>query len=254
MGLKTTTTNPLAAPEDIVETVEPVKELGCTSCAGWLVITITRHTKKIPFTHNGIAKWDCTLGDMIIDLRESREAPEGDIVMRCKTMERGGPTDENYVGEIHRRDAENYPLFGQMAIRARENYYGISRHDGGLYKTYNYRGMDNIGKPMPGIMIYGRGPGSMDRRGAVLIHWAQTHYPIIGCIGLYNGDETEVEITGDSPDWKTQNAVGSRAIRVDANISWDTITGFMNIIEQFLGTRIPSSKCRNVALEIKEEY
>lgn len=197
---------------------------------------------------------------MVVDRRETREAGQGDVVMRYKTVERGGPTDRNFVGATHRNSGPAYSLFGKMAIRVREGYYGFSRHEGTLYRTYNHNTLDNIGQPMPGIKIWGSGPGSMDRRGAVLMHWASQHYPIIGCVGVYKGNERENTLDearateARRSGWQIGQMVDYRYIGVDHRESFATMLEIFALLEQFLGSRIPSGRCRNVAFEIIESY
>lgn len=157
---------PPAAQSASGQTADPSKlSQDCTN--KWLVITIDR-TKKEEF--GGV--WECTLGQMHMELWDSKDAGSGDLIMECYTVERGAARDQRVKDTA-------------TMILANEDY-GINIHDGTQMRTYGYKvqdGVHNI-KPRPALAVYGTGFGKVGARDGICIHHGSSHGWSLGCILL----------------------------------------------------------------------
>ena len=176
----------------------------------WLVITITRHTKK---TFSG--KWDCTLGDLKMEIWDDEDSGVGKELFTCKTSERGGPAHDDF----HYKDnnTERYMII------ARETY-GLAAWAGERYKTYGHCSRQSLVTnwktiPRPGISVYGNRAGAMDLRTAIVMHCGSSHGWSKGCVVLYRGNETE----------------SAGRVRFDLGQSYDTVVQYLQI--RYLTTR-----------------
>lgn len=205
-----------------------VEEMSCPCDDKWLVITITRHTK-----HEFGNRWDCTVGDLEMEIWDEEDSGSGPLVFKCLTSERGGPAHADFH--------YNNNNTGRYMIVARDSY-GVAPWSGGKYKTYNYStGARTSGttKPRPGISVYGSSAGAMDLRSAVLIHMGSSHKWSVGCIVLHKS-----------------GSVSNGKYRFNLAESYDTVEEFLGKIHEFkatdkltIGAKIP-----RVRLIIKETF
>lgn len=208
--------------------IREVEEMSCPCEDKWLVITITRHTK-----HEFGKRWDCTVGDLIMEVWDKEDSGSGPLVFKCKTSERGGPAHADF----HYKNNNT----GRYIIVARDSY-GVAPWSGGKYKTYSYStGARSSGAvtPRPGISVYGSSAGAMDKRSAVLIHMGSSHRWSVGCIVLH----------------KSGSVSGDR-YRFDLAESYDTVVEFLQKIHEFKGTAKLTirAKIGRVKLIIKENF
>lgn len=139
-----------------------------TDCTDkWLVITIDR-TQKQEF--GGV--WECTLGQLRMELWDKRDSGSGDLIMECYTVERGADRNQ--------RVAQTATM-----ILAGDDY-GINIHAGEVMSTYNYRVQDKVNniKPRPALAVYGTGFGAVGARSGICIHHGSSHRWSTGCILL----------------------------------------------------------------------
>ncbi len=157
---------PAAEPAATDQTADPSKlSQDCTN--KWLVITIDR-TKKEEF--GGV--WECTLGQLRMELWDSKDAGSGDLIMECYTVERGA--------------ARNQRVAETKTMIVAGDDYGINIHNGDAMKTYQYKVQDkktNI-KPRPALAVYGTGFGAVGARSGICIHHGSSHTWSVGCILL----------------------------------------------------------------------
>lgn len=206
-----------------------ISELECPCGDKWLVITITRHTK-----HNFGGRWDCTVGDLKMELWDSEHAGSGTLVFECQTSERGGPGEPAFRYTSNR---PNYRYHNQYLIVARETY-GLSPHDTTNYRTYDYS-TAYLNKPRPGIAIYGSGSGVMDNRDGVLLHAGTSHTWSEGCIVLHRDGE-----------------VSGGAYRFNKDVSVNALLEMLEKIHNFAGSsKLPlSARVPRVRLRILESF
>lgn len=206
-----------------------VSALECPCDDKWLVITITRHTK-----HNFGGRWDCTVGDLKMELWDTENAGSGTLVFECLTSERGGPGEAAFN---YSSNGPNYAYYNQYMIVARDSY-GLSPHSTVNYKTYGYS-TAYLNKPRPGIAIYGTGSGSMDRRTGVLIHPGTSHTWSVGCIVLHR-----------------DGSVSRGAYRFDQSVSVNAVLEFLEKIHTFAGkSKLPiGARIPRVKLRIRENF
>lgn len=218
-----------AADEQVTAPNREAGELECPCDDKWLVITITRHTK-----HNFGGRWDCTVGDLKMELWETEDAGSGQLVFECDTSERGGPAVAAFDYDSN---GEGYTYHNQYMIVARESY-GLSPHSTTNYKTYGYN-TAYLAKPRPGIAIYGTGPGSMDRRSGVLMHPGTQHTWSVGCIVLHR-----------------DGAVSGGAFQFNKDVSVNAMLEMLEKIHTFAGKSKLSNGVRidRVRLRILEEF
>lgn len=204
-------------------------ELECPCENKWLVITITRHTK-----HNFNNRWDCTVGDLKMELWETEDAGSGSLVFECQTSERGGPGVAAFSSSSN---GPNYAYYNQYMIVARETY-GLAPHNTGNYKTYNYS-TSYLTKPRPGIAVYGTGSGAMDKRTGVLIHAGTSHTWSVGCIVVHR-----------------DGAVSNGAYRFDKDVSANALLDMFEKIHSFTGqSKMPvGARIARVRLRILENF
>ncbi len=218
-----------AAEDAETQNVEEV----CQSCEDkWLVVTIERNTK-----HNFDGRWDCTVGDLKMEIWNSENSGTGPVVFRCKTSERGGPANANFRYSSNSAQGANYEYFNQYMIMPSEDY-GLSAHSTNNYKTYGYN-TNYLTKPRPGIAIYGSGSGAMDRRTGVLIHPGTHHRWSVGCVVLHASGE-----------------VRDGRYRFDKTSSVNTLLTFLEKIHDFTGESRHSIgvKIERVKLIINENF
>lgn len=209
--------------------VQEVEEV-CQPCEDkWLVITIERNTK-----HQFGGRWDCTLGDLKMEIWEEEHSGSGALVFECKTSERGGPANADF---FYNSNGPGYSLHNQYMIMPSEDY-GLSAPSTSNYKTYRYR-TDFPTKPRPGIAIYGSGPGAMDRRTGVLIHAGSHHRWSVGCIVLH-----------------LDGAVANGRYEFNATTSYNTLLTFLRKIHEFTGVSSHGTGVRiaNVRLIVRENF
>lgn len=224
---------PPARPDDLNTAADEastgeVEEM-CAPCADkWLAITITRHTQ-----HKFGGRWDCTIGDLKMEIWDEEDSGSGKLVFECKTSERGGPAHADFVG-AGKKAAELAPFM----IMARDNY-GLAPHASGSYRTYGYN-KSYLNKPRPGIAIYGnKGSGAMDERTGVLIHAGTSHRWSVGCIVLHKN-----------------GAISDGQYRFDKMTSVNTLLSFFEKIHEFSGkNKLPFyQKIDRLRLIIKESF
>jgi len=226
-------TDVAAATEQAIQEaeVQEVEEV-CQDCENkWLIIKIERNTK-----HEFGGRWDCTVGDLKMEIWDEEDSGSGSLVFECKTSERGGPAEPDFYGEAN---GSGYRYFNQYLIMPSDNY-GISAHRSGREKYYTYRYNTNyLDRPRPGIAIYGTGSGAMNRRSGVLIHAGTSHTWSVGCIVLH-----------------TDGEVRDGAYRFDKTSSVNTLLTFLRKIHEFTGesTHPIGVKMRHVKLIITESF
>lgn len=183
-------TQPADAAADEDGNIEGVEEV-CQSCENkWLIITVTRHT-KVTFTRTGTRKdrngvsreyeyeyWDCTLGDMKMEVCDTQDAESGDLIFSCHTVERGAEG-----GARKQRTAES-----KRMIHA-DDVHGVNIHNRTRIKTYKYVRQNaayNL-RPRAGLGVYGNGFSVVSgTRTGVAIHHGSTNTWSVGCILLTN--------------------------------------------------------------------
>lgn len=178
-------------------------EEACQSCLGkWLIVTITRHTKvkfdnwisykgddgKIVLDKNGKPKkinkplWDCTLGDLKMELCDSQDSESGEIIFSCHTVERGARN-----GIEDQKKTKNGSAAAPMVYAP--DVHGINIHvgSGTKIRTYKYVKQNDATnqKPRAGLGVYGDGISNVSGgRLGICIHHGTTHRWSIGCILL----------------------------------------------------------------------
>lgn len=212
--------------------VQEVEEV-CQDCENkWLIIKIERNTK-----HEFGGRWDCTVGDLKMEIWDEEDSGSGSLVFECKTSERGGPANADFSYSENKAQGANYAYYNQYMIMPSENY-GISAHSTTNYKTYRYN-TAYLSKPRPGIAIYGSGSGAMNRRTGVLIHAGTNHRWSVGCVVLH-----------------ADGAVRDGRYRFDQTSSVNTLLTFLRKIHEFTGqsTHPIGAKMRHVKLIITESF
>ena len=206
-----------------------VSDLECPCEDKWLVVTITRHTK-----HNFGGRWDCTVGDLKMELWDSENAGSGKLVFECQTSERGGPGEPAFR---YSSNGTGYAYRNQYMIVARETY-GLSPHSTSNYRTYDYK-TSYLDKPRPGIAVFGTGSGAMDLRDGVLIHAGTSHTWSVGCIVVHRDGQ-----------------VSNGAYRFDKDVSVNALLELLEKIHTFAGkSKLPlSARIARVRLRILENF
>ncbi|WP_395344321.1 hypothetical protein PN836_006005 [Ningiella sp. W23] len=230
-ALGTGATQGANAAADNAETQE-VEEV-CQPCDDkWLVVTIERNIK-----HNFGGRWDCTVGDLKMEIWDSEDSGSGTPIFRCKTSERGGPANADFHYRTNERQGSNYQYYNQFLIMPSDDY-GLSAHRTTNYKTYGYN-TTYLQKPRPGIAIYGSSSGAMDRRTGVLIHAGSHHRWSVGCIVLHSSGE-----------------VRDGRYRFDQTSSVNTLLTFLEKLHEFTGESRHSLgvKIDRVKLIVQENF